>query len=156
DEDEVEDACAEVEIGPALLDVPLDGSTKTSLVAMVPAGSYRAIEIRIRPATSGDKKTADFLTAHPEFKDISVRIEGTSNGKALVFTAPVDKKIEAQLSPPVTVDAGHPNVTVAIDISNWFSDGNGGVLDPSNAANAARITANIGGSVHCFEDDDHD
>jgi hypothetical protein len=68
----------------------------------------------------------------------------------------VDASIETPFSVPVTVDASNPNVTVAIDIVNWFSDGSGGTLDPSNRANASRIAANIKGSFHAFEDDDHD
>jgi len=156
DNAEVEDGCAEVEVGPTLLDIPLDGTTKTNITASVPPGSYRALEVRIGPITSGNRSSQAFVLAHPEFKNLSVRVEGTFNGKAFVFTAPVDTRIETAFSAPVTVDASNPNVTIAIDLSNWFSDGSGGTLDPSNSANAARISANIAGSFRAFEDDDHD
>ena len=156
DDGDVEDGCAEVETGPTLLDIPLDGTTKTNITASVPPGSYSALEVRIGPITSGNRSAQAFILSHPEFKNLSVRVEGTFNGKAFVFTSPVDTRIETTFSAPVTVDASNPNVTIAIDLSNWFSDGSGGTLDPSNSANAGRISANIAGSFRAFEDDDHD
>jgi len=156
DDANVEDGCAEVEVGPTLLDIPVNGTTTTNITASVPAGTYRALEIRVEPITSGNSRSLAFIAAHPEVKNVSVRVEGTFNGKAFVFTGPVDARIETAFSAPVTVDATNPNVTVAIDLSSWFSDGSSGVLDPGNAANAGRITANIAGSFRAFEDDDHD
>jgi hypothetical protein len=156
DDAEVEDGCAEVEVGPTLLDIPVDATTTTNITASVPPGTYRALEIRIGPITSGNRSSQSFVFAHPDFKNVSVRVEGTFNGKAFVFTSPIDARIETAFSAPVTVDATNPNVTVAIDLSNWFGDGSGGMLDPSNSANAARISANIAGSFRAFEDDDHD
>jgi len=156
DNAEVNDGCAEVETGPALLDLPLDASTKTNITASVPPGTYRALEMRIGPVSSGNRRSVEFLTSHPDFKNASVRVEGTYNGKAFVFMSPVDARIETLFSAPITVDASSPNVTVAIDLTNWFSDGAGGTLDPSNSANASRISANIASSFHAFEDDDHD
>lgn len=156
DDGKVEDGCAEVEVAPTILDIPVNGTLKTSLSASVPPGTYRALEIRIRPISSGNRNSQAFVVAHPEFKDASVRIEGTFNGKAFVFTSPIDTRIETAFSTPVSVDSTNPNVTVAIDLSNWFSDGSGGTLDPSNSDNAERIAANIAGSFRAFEDDDHD
>jgi len=156
DDADVEDGCAEVEVGPTLLDIPVDATTKTNITASVPPGTYRALEIRIGPITSGNRSSQAFVLAHPDLKNSSVRVEGTFNGKPFVFTSSIDTRIETAFSTAVTVDAANPNVTVAIDLSNWFSDGSGGTLDPSNSANAARISANIAGSFHAFEDDDHD
>ena len=150
------DGCAEVETGPTLIDIPLDASTKTTLSASVPAGTYRALEMRIGPVSSGNRSATAFLAAHPEFQNVSVRVEGTYNGKAFVFTSPVDASIESAFATAVTVDAASPNVTIAIDIANWFSDGSNGTLDPGDGANAARISANIAQSFHAFEDDNHD
>lgn len=156
DDADIEDGCAEVETGPVLLDVPVDASTKTNITASVPPGTYRGLELRLDPVSSGNRRSQEFLAAHPDFKNASVRVEGTYNGKAFVFMSPVDARIETLFPAPITVDASSPNVTVAIDLSNWFSDGAGGTLDPSNSGNASRIAANIAGSFHAFEDDDHD
>lgn len=156
DDASVEDGCAEVEVGPTLLDLPLDATTSTKITASVPAGTYRGLEVRIGPITSGNRQSVEFLAAHPDFKNASVRVEGTFNGKAFVFVSPVDARIETLFSAPVTVDATTPNITIAIDLSTWFSDGSGGTLDPSNSANASRISGKIARSFHAFEDDDHD
>ena len=156
DKGEVEDGCAEVESGPVLLDLPLDATTKTNISASVAPGTYRGLELRIGPVSGGNGRSVEFLTSHPDFKNASVRVEGTYNGKAFVFMSPVDARIETLFSAPVTIDASNPNVTVAIDLTNWFTDGAGGPLDPSNSANASRISANIASSFHAFEDDDHD
>jgi hypothetical protein len=156
DDAEVEDGCAEVETGPTLLNIPLNTSTTTSITATVPAGTYRALELRVEPVTSGNRRSMAFVAAHPEFQNASVRIEGTFNGMPFVFTSAIDTRIETAFSTPITVDATNPNVTVAIDLTNWFSDGSGGTLDPSNSANASRISANISNSFHAFEDDDRD
>ena len=155
-DDNAEDDCAEVQSGPVLLDLPLDASARTNITASVPPGTYRGLELRIGLVSSGNRRSVEFLTSHPDFKNASVRVEGTYNGKAFVFMSPVDARIETLFSAPVTVDASNPNVTVAIDLTNWFSDGTGGTLDPSNSANASRISANIASSFHAFEDDDHD
>jgi hypothetical protein len=156
DDASVQDGCAEVEVGPTLLDLPLNASTATSITASVPAGTYRGLELRIGPISSGNRQSAEFLAANPDFKNVSVRVEGTFNGNAFVFTSSVDAHVETLFSAPVTVDASNPNVTVAIDIASWFSNGAGGTLDPSNSENASRISANIASSFHAFEDDDHD
>jgi hypothetical protein len=157
DDAEDDDGCAEVEVGPTLLDVPLDGSTTTSITASVPAGTYRALELRIAPVgSSGNRNSVAFVVSHPEFRNASVRVEGTFNGKAFVFTSAIDARVETGFATPIAVDAANPNVTVAIDLTNWFSDGSGGTLDPSNSANVAQISANIAGSFRAFEDNDHD
>src|SRR5690349_6595211 len=64
DDAEAEDGCAEVEVGPALLDIPVNGSLQTSLSASVPAGTYRALEIRIRPISSGNRSSQAFVLGH--------------------------------------------------------------------------------------------
>jgi hypothetical protein len=155
-DDDSSDGCAEVEVGPTLLDLPLDATTHTSISASVPAGSYRGLELRIGAVTSGNRNAVQFIASHPELKNASVRVEGTYDGKSFVFVSGVDTRIETVFTTPITVDASSPNVTVAIDISSWFSDGSGGTLDPGVSSNASRISANIASSFHAFEDDDHD
>jgi hypothetical protein len=108
DNAEVEDGCAEVEGGPPLLDLPLDATTKTNITTSVPAGTYRALELRIGPISSGNQRSVEFLAAHPDFKNASIRVEGTFNGKPFVFVSAVDARIETVFSAPITVDASSP------------------------------------------------
>jgi carbon monoxide dehydrogenase subunit G len=157
DDAEHEDECDEVEIGPFLFDLPLDGTTKTDFTPLVTPGTFREIEVKIGPVRSGNSGALSFLTQHPELKDISVRVEGTLDGKAFTFQAAVDAEFEKEFEPPITIALGSTaNVTVAIDVKSWFSDGAGGTLDPANPANAARIAENIKRSLRAFRDDDCD
>jgi hypothetical protein len=149
--------CDEVELGPFLFDLPLDGTTKTDFTPLATPGTFSAFEVKIGVVRSGSMKAADFLAAHPDAKDISVRVEGTLDGKAFTFTSTVNAEIEQELKPPVTIAQGSTaNITVAIDVKSWFSDGAGGTLDPANPANAARIAENIKRSLHAFRDDNCD
>jgi hypothetical protein len=56
------------------------------------------------------------------------------------------------------VAAGGPtvSVTLAVDPGAWFADGLGGLLDPRDPANEARISENIKNSVDAFHDHDRD
>lgn len=155
DDAEHEEECDEANIGPFLFDLPLDGTTKTDFTPLVTPGTFREVEVKVGPVRSGNMGAVSFLTQHPEFKDLSVRVEGTLDGKAFTFTTAVDAEFEKEFNPPITIAQGSTaNVTVAIDVKSWFSDGAGGTLDPTNPANAARINENIKRSLRAFRDDD--
>jgi hypothetical protein len=102
----------------------------------------------------------DFLTKNPGFAGISVKVTGVftdANGTHdFTFTSEADAEIEAAFQPPVAVGAGTSNLTISLDITSWFKDATGAVIDPTNAANAAAIEQNIRRSFHAFEDDNHD
>ena len=155
--DSDDDGCAEVEVGPALVELPLDASVSTDLSANVPTGSYRGLEVKIGPVRSGNRRSQSFMAAHPDFAGRSVRVEGTYEGRSFVFTSDVDTGIENNFSSPVTIGGaeGVSNLTIAIDVASWFRNGSS-TLDPSNSANASRIAANIASSFRAFGDDDHD
>jgi hypothetical protein len=57
---------------------------------------------------------------------------------------------------PITVGAGTTNLTIDVDVSSWFTDATGAVIDPTNSANQHAIERNIRRSLRAFEDDDHD
>jgi len=138
-EEEGDDDCAELRIGPTLVNLPVDGTTKVILDAFVPAGTYSRVEAKV-----------------DSVKVTGVYTDANNQTHPFTFTADIDARVEASFQPPVTVGAGTSNVTVEVDIASWFKDASGAVLDPTNPASAAVITANIRRSVHAFEDDDHD
>jgi len=45
---------------------------------------------------------------------------------------------------------------VDVDVSSWFKDASGAVLDPTNAANQEAIEHAIRASLRAFEDDNQD
>lgn len=151
-----DDDCAETSIGPVLVDLPLTTTTVTSIAAAIPDGTYREIEFKIhKPA--GESGDAAFVTANPNFANSSIRVEGTFNGTAFVFTSALSEKERLTFNPPVVIDATNKNVTIAIDVGSWFKSGTT-VINPATAnpggANENTVRNNIRASLRVFEDDD--
>jgi hypothetical protein len=158
------DDCDELQLGPTLANLPVDGTTQVMLVdAAVPAGTYSGLQAKLDAVTPDDDEPGGsaFLTAHPEFKGISVKVtgvftDGSNAAHDFTFTSGVDAELEARFQPPVTLTSDTKNFTLAVDVASWFKDASGAVLDPTNAANAETIARNIQRSARAFEDDDRD
>lgn len=149
------DGCPELKLDPVLVDLPLDGTTKTDFGASIPAGTYRGVELKIRPVNSSDPGGAAFLAANPSFTNVSVHVEGTFNGQPFSYNSSVDAGIEMELSTPLTLTSGSgSNLTLFIDVSSWFKDSSGNAIDPTNSQNASTIENQIKQSFKVFEDDD--
>ena len=156
DDNKGDDDCAETTIGPVLVDLPLTANTVTSVDASIPPGTYRKIDFRIHKPTS-DPADAAFVTANPNFASSSIRVEGTFNGTAFVFTSALSEKEELEFNPPIVVDATNKNITVQINVSSWFKNGTA-VIDPATAnpgqPNENVVRNNIRASLRALEDDD--
>ena len=134
--DNHEDSCEELDAGPVTVDLPVDGTTKAMLHVTVPTGTYEGLQ-------------AELLNVQVVFTDAS--------GAKHTFTSNAEAKLEMRFSAPLTVAAGGTlNVTVDIDVSSWFKDASGAVLDPTNPANADAINDNIRKSFHAFDDENQD
>jgi hypothetical protein len=158
-----EDDCDELRAGPALVDLPVDGTTKLVLDGAVPPGSYTALHAKLDAVTADDDETgaSAFLVAHPDLKGISVKVTGVftdakSQTHNFTFTSEADAEIEAAFQPAITVAAGTSNITVSVDVASWFKDETGAVIDPTDPANALAIDRNVRRSFRTFEDDDRD
>ncbi len=158
-------SCAELELAPGVVDVPVDGTTAKALTVAVPAGTYSAFEAKIRPVETNGRRgagSAAFLTAHPDLAGVSVRVQGTYNGKAFTYAGAPEAGIESAFSPPLVVDAagaaGAQNVTVHVSLENWFRTASGVLVDPGTAnaggPNAGLVRENIRRSFKAFRDDD--
>jgi hypothetical protein len=154
-----DDACEEFEIGPFLVALPLDGSVSQEITAVVDTGTYDEIEFEIHKVEDSD---LDFLAANPEFTGISIRVTGTYNGEIFEYTSKIDEEQEIELTSPlvVTETSGPVNVTLTIDVSTWFADGAGSLVDPRTGndgmPNESLVTDNVRFSIEGFRDDDHD
>lgn len=149
------DDCPELKLSPVLVDLPLDGTTKTDFGASIPAGTYRGVELKIRPVNSGDAGGAAFLAANPSFTNVSVHVEGTFNGQPFSYNSSLDAGIEMEFNTPLTATSGSgSNLTLFIDVGSWFRDSSGNAIDPTNAQNASAIENLIKQSFKVFEDDD--
>jgi hypothetical protein len=156
-----DDDCKEVEVGPLLVTLALDGSMQTDVKADLPAGLYDEVEFEIHKVSSDDDEDAAFLAAHPSFDGISIRVVGSFNGNSFEFTSDVDGEQQLEFSPPFeVVDGELANVTITIDVDSWFRDGTGALVDPATAnvggPNESLVESNIEKSIDAFEDDDRD
>lgn len=158
------DGCESFNAGPFLLDVPLGGGVERAFAVTVDTGTYDQLRIKIHKphSDSADSKDAAFLAAHPAFDGVSIRAVGSYNGTPFVFTTDLNVEQRIRLIPPITVadSAQNVDVTIKVDVSNWFSDGAGGLVDPATGikggVNDNLVRNNIEASFHAFHDGNHD
>jgi len=157
-----DDSCEELEVGPFLLQLPLDGSVSTEITAQVEPGTYDEIEFEIHKADDDDPADQDFLDRNPNFTGISIRVTGTFDGESFLYTSSIDEEREIELVEPlvVTPESGPTGVTLTLDVSTWFMNSIGMLIDPRTAndgePNESVVTANIENSIEGYRDDDHD
>lgn len=133
------DNCDELEVGPVVVDLPVDGTTQAFLDKVVPAGTYTALEAKL-----------------DSVKVSGTYIDATGASHDVTFALGAHAEIEAAFASAVTVDASTSNLTINVDVASWFKDATGAVIDPTNPANASSIMENVQRSFHAFEDDNHD
>ncbi|MFQ5679094.1 MAG: hypothetical protein ACE5HP_06515 [Gemmatimonadota bacterium] len=157
------DDCEEFEVGPFLLELPMDGSVET-LVTLddVDPGVYDELEFDIhKPEDDGGEDMA-FLQENPDFRDVSIRVEGTFNGEPFVFLTDLNEEQEVDLVPPLIVGEtpNTTNVTLVLDVGTWFLAPGNSLIDPATAnkggENENLVRDNIRNSIEGFEDEDKD
>jgi uncharacterized membrane protein YgcG len=152
--------CEALEVAPMLADLPVDSAVVSAFHTDIPAGTYTALEAKLEPARGHDGGAAAFLAANPTFAGVSVRVTGTYNGQAFVYNGAPRAHLEMEFNPPLTVADAGANVTVHADLTQWFRDGAGFLVDPSTAnnggVNATLVANNIQQSFRAFRDDRRD
>lgn len=155
-----DDGCVAIRVGPYLVDVPVNGADGARVAVNVPAGTYSSIRLWLHKVTSSDSADLAFRQANPDFRDISLRLEGTFNGTPFIFVNDVNAKLTVPLATPLVVGTGGDNVTVTIDLSTWFLRPSGGLYSPASANTSGQIRAqvqnNIRGAFRAFKDQDKD
>jgi hypothetical protein len=157
-----DDSCEEFEVGPVLLDLPLDGAVEQEMAIVVPAGRYDELEFEIHKVSNDDPEDADFRATYPDMVGKSIRVQGSFNGQPFTYETDLDVEQEFDLVPPLEVSegGGTTNVTVLIDVSQWFVDGAGNLVNPQSGNkggdNESLVKENIKQSIEAFEDDDRD
>jgi len=149
------EGCVEVEIGPFLVDLPLGtpGAAR-AFTATVPAGTYDKVEFQIREPDD-DLEDQTFLAEHPDFADISVRVEGSYNGTPFTFTSDLEADLELELGTPIVIDgSAATDLTLLVNLDAWFRGGDGSLLDPATA-DPNLVADNVQRSFEAFEDEDH-
>jgi hypothetical protein len=159
---EDDDACEEFEAGPFLIELPTDGSVTTTVSVDADPDVYDEVEFEIHKPEDESAADLAFLSQHPDFEGVSIRVEGTFDGASFVFLQDLNAEQEMPLIPPLDVSegSGPVNLTLTVDVRSWFRDETGALLDPREANKGepfeALVEENIEASIDLFEDDDRD
>jgi hypothetical protein len=161
DEEPEPAGCEEIEVGPALVDLPLDPGAAQRFSVELPAGTYSRIDFEVHKVSDDDPEDQAFLTQHPDFTDLSIRVEGMFNGASFTYESDLEVEQELELVPSLLVsDDVSTNVTIFVDIDTWFRSAGGALLDPETGnqggTNESQIEENIKQSLKAFEDEDGD
>ncbi|MGE5926109.1 MAG: hypothetical protein ACM357_02060 [Gemmatimonadota bacterium] len=159
--DSTSDDCNELEFGPMIVELPLDGDVAHAISAQVVAGTYEEIEFKIHRPDDDSADDRAFLQAHPDFADVSIRVTGTWNGEPFVYEGQQGYEQEIELSPPLVLADGSADLTLSVDVGRWFVNATGtGLVDPRLAleglAFESLVEHNIELSFEAFRDDDRD
>jgi hypothetical protein len=143
---------ARIALGPVVVDLAgtdLSSATVNKVLdAVVPAGTYDKIKLKIHRLQSADNVIgADELVK----AGASMLIDGTFNGAPFQFRTALEA--EEELEGKFVIDADSQNITVNFDPTAWFLSGTT-ALDPSDSRNQLAIEANIQKSLAAFQDDD--
>jgi hypothetical protein len=157
DDDSINDDCDEVRLAPMLIDLPLNANGVTTLTATIPEGTYREISFKIHKPSDNDASDIAFRAANPTFATTSMRVEGTFNGQAFVYTSDMSETTELEFAAPVVINADNKNVTVQFNLGSWFTV-NGQLIDPTTAnkggVNENAVKGLVRGSLRALDDDD--
>lgn len=138
-------SCADFEVGPRLVALPLDGAPVTAFAATVAPGRYDELEFEIEHLDDDDDDRARNQALRAEIlalvadwpEEASIYVTGTfqaDGADPVAFRVFVDAEIEIELelSPPLVVgDDGLGDRELVVDVRPdlWFGNGQGGVID---------------------------
>jgi hypothetical protein len=149
----------EVEFGPIVVDLPTGGGVNQSVTLRLPPGLYDELKFEIEPLDDHNGRSED-RHGRPGPRHASIRVEGTFNGSPFVYLSALEAEVELNFNPPLSVRGGGFNITIRVDVADWFTDDDGKLIDPSSAnaggPHQALVERNILVSLHAFADHDRD
>lgn len=163
-EEEAEEACAPLEMGPLLVTLPLGDGAAPLPSVRVPADTYSVFLFGLHPPDAS--QDGAFLAAHPDFAGTSIRVQGTYSraGKRrdFVYASGFSEQEETPLTPPLAVPPDTTvSVTLRLELANWFLNADKTALVDPSTANSGQLNQdlvhdNIRTSVAAFGDEGHD
>jgi len=138
----------------------LDGTPNEVALSEVPSGTYDEIEFEVhKPEDNETPPDPDFKTGTSGDERFSIIISGSYDGQDFIYRSRVNMEQEIELNTPlsITEDSGPANLTMLVDLSEWFMDENGKLLNPTNPENENAIDDSIRRSFEdIFKDNDKD
>lgn len=160
EDDGVADDSLDFQTNPLVVELNLDGTINEVAVSEVQTGSYDEIEFDVhKPEENETPPDPDFKIGDSGDERFSVIIRGSFNGQNFVYRSNENMEQELELNTPLVIseETENLNVTLTVDLSEWFVDENGNELDPTNPDNENAIDESIERSFeNIFEDNDRD
>jgi hypothetical protein len=148
----------EVEFGPILIDLPTGQDPVQGVTLRVPPGLYDELKFDIEPLD--DHGRGEDRHGRHGSRGASIRVEGTCNGQPFVYLSGLEAEVELRFRPPLEIRPGGFNVTIRVDVADWFTTSDGRLIDPSTAnaggPNQALVEGNILASLDAYPDRDRD
>lgn len=121
--DEHEEECPMLAAGPMIVTLPLGSATRSALTVRLPEDRYSLLQFQIQ--TPDSTRDAEFLDAHPEFRQGSVRLRGTYSRRgvreSVDYWARFNEREELALEPPlVVIRDSAATLTLQVDVAKWF------------------------------------
>ncbi len=152
------DDSLDIELGPFVVSLNLEGMTTDFVVSDIPPGSYDRVRFRVHKL-GGSETPPD-----PEFRDgsdsssrYSVIVKGNINSIPFIYKSRESADQDLPLVTPLEIGKNESaNLTITVDPYSWFYN-EGILLDPTDPANESDIDDNIENSFeNVFEDNNHD
>jgi len=121
------------EHSPLIVNLDLNGNQHDIGAVRITPGVFHRSLFRIERLEVADSAV---YNAHPEMQGFSIRIEGYVNGNmdsTFVFTSELDEEQQRDFDTLTIVEGNSYNVVFRFDHRDWFSDGQGGLIDPNEA-----------------------
>ncbi len=137
--------------------VNLNSLNSAQLVASVniPEGTYNKIKFQIhKPEDNETPPDPEFKTGESGNQRFSVIVKGIFNGNSFVYKSRKSANLVFSLSNSLLIQQGSRNLTMIINPSQWFIDGNS-ILDPRESSNENKIDNNIKNSFRSIIRDDN-
>jgi hypothetical protein len=147
----------EVELGPFVIDLNLNGSVNTIALTNVPEGTYNGVKFEIHRLNRNEASLdSEFIDSTCGERGYSLIVKGSYFGNPFVYKSRKSFNQHVFFTNPITVtNNGLINVTLTVDPYSWFIK-NGTYLDPSDQNNYWLINNLIRSSFqNYFRNDDH-
>lgn len=90
-----------------------------------------AFEFNVLEVDPAQPEDQDILNDRTDLRGGSVMIQGTFDGQDFELLLAIDREISLSADPPLVIeDEGEGGMVVVWNVSQWFDDGEGGLVDP--------------------------